>query len=277
MAFKRAERRNAKLRLALTGTAGAGKTYSALLLAKEFGTRIAVMDSERGSASLYADLVPFDVEELEEKNIQEYLEKIKDAAQAGYEVLIIDSFSHSWQSTLEVVTRMGGWVQAGKHISPLVQKLIDAILSYPGHVIATLRSKPEHVIEKDEKTGKTIVRKVGLGTVARDGTDYEFGVIIDLTPAGGLEVSKSRCPALSGQMFTREDIPKIGGILRDWLNSGAPALAENPARLELAEKIRAAGSVEELKALLPEIQKLPPEDMAKIRPVYVGRKAEVPE
>lgn len=271
MSFKRAERRNAKLRLALSGTAGAGKTYSALLLAKEFGSRIAVMDSERGSASLYADLVPFDVCELEEKNVQEYIEKITEAGQAGYEVLVIDSYSHSWIAALETVDKMGGskFSNGWKAVSPLVQKLVDAILAYPGHVIATMRSKADYAIET--VNGKAIPKKLGMATVARDGTDYEFSVMLDLDVSGGVNVSKTRCSALAGGVFTREDIPKIARTLKAWLSEGAPV----PMREQLIERIKAAPTLESLAALTEQIKLLSEEDRAAVKGPYLERKTKL--
>lgn len=269
MTFKPAQRKNAKLRLALSGTAGAGKTYSALLIAKEFGSRIAVMDSERGSASLYADLVPFDVCELEEKNLQEYLAKIREAAAAGYEVLVIDSYSHSWVGALEAIDRAGGWTKGGKTISPLVAKLVDAILSYPGHVIATMRSKADFAIEVVD--GRARMKKMGMATVAREGTDFEFSVMLELNTDGGLTVSKSRCPALIGGVYSREDVTKIARTLKAWLGEGA---ALTP-REELAQRIKFAQSPEDLTALIPQLKTLPPEDLATLKSTYAARKAEL--
>lgn len=273
MSFSKATKKNAKLRLALSGTAGAGKTYSALQIAQSLGGRIAVMDSERGSASLYADLFDFDVCELEEKNPQEYLEKIREAAAEGYEVLVIDSFSHSWVGALETIDKMGGWVKGGKHVSPLVAKIIDSILSYPGHVIATMRSKSEHVIEKDERTGKTTIRKVGLAPVARDGTEYEFSVLLDLSTDGTFRVSKSRCSALPVESVHMRDTDtvKVAETLKEWLNSG-----EKRTPLDLVlEKIRFCTSKEQLAALVPEIAKLSDTDRADCRAPYMRRKAEI--
>ena len=267
-----ATRKNARLRLAISGTAGAGKTYSVLLLAKEFGSKIGVMDSERGSASKYAGaagIPPFFVEELEEKNVQEYLTKIKEAAEAGIDALVIDSYSHSWLCALEAVDKMGGskFSNGWKVVSPLVSKLVDAVLSYPGHVIATMRSKADYVVETDAKTGKSVPRKVGLATVARDGTDYEFDVMIDLTPEGGLSISKTRCSALNGQTYSREDVPKIGKTLKAWLSEGAPLTAVDAMK----ERIRSASS-EQLAALVDEIKALPAEDRAKLKDAYAARK-----
>lgn len=264
--FKRAERKNAKLRLAISGTAGAGKTYSALVMAKEFGKKIAVLDSERGSASLYSHLVEFDVCELEGKTLQEYIETIKAAANEGYEVLVIDSYSHSWIGALEAVDKMGGWVRGGKAVSPLVAKLVDTILSYPGHVIATMRSKVDFSIETVD--GKARIKKLGMATVARDGTDYEFSVMLEVTTEGGLTVSKSRCSAIAGGIYSREDVVKIARQLRDWLGEGAP-VSERDA---LAEKIRFAASEDDLAALLPALKALPAEDAAALRAVYVMKK-----
>lgn len=271
--FKKAERKNAKLRLALSGTAGAGKTYSALLIAKEFGTKIAVMDSERGSASLYADLVEFDVCELEERNVQTYLDAIQNAAAAGYDTLVIDSYSHSWIGALETVDKMGGskFSNGWKVVSPLVTKLVDSILSYPGHVIATMRSKADYAIEM--QNGKAIPRKLGLATVARDGTDYEFSVMLDLTTEGSVTVSKTRCSALAGGIYSREDIPKIAQTIKTWLGSGAPV----SARDAFADRIRFANSNEALTALVPELQQLSAEDRAALKPVFLARKQEFAE
>lgn len=278
MAFQTlATRKNARLRLAISGTAGAGKTYSALLMAKEFGSRIGVMDSERGSASKYAGapgIPPFFVEHLEEKNLQEYTAKIKEAAEAGIDVLVIDSYSHSWLGALDAVDKMsngGSKFSAGwKVVSPMVSKLVDTILAYPGHVIATMRSKADYVIEQNER-GKSVPRKVGLATVARDGTDYEFDVMIDLTPEGGLTISKTRCAALSGQVFTRDDVPKVAKILSAWLNEGAQESAVD----SINRRLRFAQTIDAVRALGPEIKALTADERLAVLPVYKARVAEL--
>ena len=96
--FKKAERKRAKLRLALSGPSGSGKTYGALQIAKGLGGKIAVLDTERGSASLYSDTVDFDVVELGPPYEPErFIEVMDAAAKAGYEVLIIDSITHEWK------------------------------------------------------------------------------------------------------------------------------------------------------------------------------------
>lgn len=272
MSFQKATKKNAKLRLALSGTAGAGKTYSALQIAQHFGSKIAVMDSERGSASLYADVFDFDVCELEEKNLQEYLEKIREAADAGYEVLVIDSFSHSWIAALETVDKMGGskFSNGWKVVSPMVTKLTDAILSYPGHVIATMRSKSEYAVET--VNGKAIPKKIGMATVSRDGTDYEFGVMLDLTVEGSVSVGKSRCRAVPvGHVYTRDQIPRIAADLKKWLSEGA---AVSPVDA-LKERLRFAQTPEQLAALVPEIGACSAAEKAELRGPYMAKKREI--
>jgi hypothetical protein len=275
--FKRAERKNVRIRLAVSGTSGSGKTYSSLLLAKEFGQKIAVLDSERGSASLYAELPgipPFDVCELDEHVIQTYLEKIAEAAANGYDVLVIDSFSHSWMATLEVVTQMGGWARAGKAISPLTEKLVNVVLNYPGHVIATFRSKTEYALEQNDK-GKTGMRKIGLAPVARPDTEYEFTAWLEFDREGVISVSKSRCgehlPV--GKIYRREDLARVAASLKAWMAAGAPVTPRDA----VMEKIRFAGSDDALKALAPEIAALSVEDRKFLKSLYDVKKAQFAE
>lgn len=277
MSFRPASRKNARLRLALSGPSGSGKTLTALLLAKEMGSKIGVLDSERGSSELYSNRVKFDVACLEEHAIQTYLEKIADAAAAGYDVLVIDSYSHSWMGkggALEAVDQGGGWTRAGKTITPLMQRLVDAILTYPGHVIVTMRSKMEHAIEKDA-AGKVQVRKVGMAAQVRDGTEYEFGFVLDLNREGGVEVSKTRCEGRVfhvGESFARADLTTTRvAKLKAWLADGE---IETP-REALANKIRFAKSDADLQALIPELKTLSDEDRAALLPVYTTRVQEL--
>jgi hypothetical protein len=274
-----ATRKNARLRLALSGTAGAGKSYSALLIAAHFGQKIGVMDSERGSSQKYAGapgIPPFYPEDLQDKTVQEYIEKIDEAATAGVDVLIIDSYSHSWIGALETVDKMGGnkFSNGWKVVSPLVSKLVDKILSFPGHVICTLRSKAEFAVE--QVNGKAIPRKLGMATVARDGTDYEFDVMLDLTPEGTISVSKTRCSALAGAVFTRDDTQKIAKTLKAWLSEGAPV----SARDAMAERIRFAADAAALDVVKKDIaakvqsQELSMDDRQALLPIYTARLAE---
>lgn len=277
MAFKRAERKNAKLRLAISGVSGSGKTYSALLFAKEFGSKIAVLDSESGSAELYADLVPFDVENLEDRSVQEYLNKVAEAAEQGYEVLVIDSYSHSWMSALDAIDRSGGWAKGGKTVSPMLQRLVAAILAYPGHVIATMRAKTDYEVEKNDAGKITGMKKLGVGPVARADTEYEFTIWLDVTREGALTVSKTRCSALSGIYNRDTDIPKIAKVVKDWLNEGA---APN-ARQNLLEQLKFVQSEEALAKLTERVRvakaagRITKEDLLAVKPAWDAKRAEL--
>jgi hypothetical protein len=233
MAFQKAEKKKAKLKLALAGATGSGKTFSALLLARKLAGptgRIALIDSERGSAELYADRFQFDTDNLIDHAIPTYRASIRAAAAAGYDVLIIDSASHEWMGkggALETVDRLGGnnkFTNGWSQVTPMHTTFLDDLLSYPGHVIVTLRKKMEYDLEKDSH-GKVVPKKVGLAPVQREGFEYEMSVVLDMEVGGQLTVSKTRCSALEDIKATlrREDIEKIGDILLKWLNDGADA------------------------------------------------------
>ena len=221
--FKKAERKQAKLRLALAGPSGSGKTYSALLLAQGLGGRIAVIDTEHGSASLYADLVDFDAMELHAPYSPErYIEAIVAAEQAGYDTLIIDSYSHEWTGSggcleqNETVAHQkfrGNTWAAWNETTPRHRKLTDKILTSSMHIICTMRSKTETV----QGEGKKIL-KLGMKSEQRDGTDYEFTVVLDLTHDGHTATaSKDRTKLFDQPELISED---TGKRLLNWLNSG---------------------------------------------------------
>lgn len=100
--FKKATKSQIKIRLALSGASGSGKTFSALAIAQHLGDNIALIDTEHGSASRYADRFTFDTCELNDHHPAKYIEAIKAAESASYEVIIIDSLSHAWFSELEL-------------------------------------------------------------------------------------------------------------------------------------------------------------------------------
>lgn len=233
MQFKRATKEQAKLRLALIGLAGSGKTYSALSVATHLvpGGKIAVIDTERGSASLYADRFTFDVLDLERHGPEDYCDAIEAAEQAGYDVIVIDSLSHAWagkDGALEQVDKIAkregkqNNFTAWRDVTPKHNRLVDTMLSCKSHLIATIRSKMEYVLEKDEKTGKSAPRKVGLAPIQRDGLDYEFTVVGDMNLNHELIVSKSRCSAIGVGDIIDKPGEKMARTLREWLSSGAP-------------------------------------------------------
>ena len=224
--FKKAERKKAKLRLALSGTSGSGKTYGALQIAKGIGGKVAVLDTERGSASLYANMMDFDVVELGPPYEPERFVDVMDAAaKAGYDILIIDSITHEWKGDggiLEIVDNIGrakfrgnsyaAWNEGDKRH----RRFIDAMLHSPLHVIVTMRSKAVYV--EGERNGKKTIEKQGAAPEQRDGIEYEFTAVLDLTVDGNLAVkSKDRTMLFNDPFRISEE---TGRKLREWLESG---------------------------------------------------------
>lgn len=232
--FQKAVKERAKLRIAIDGPAGAGKTYTALVLAtmiaKNEGGRIAFLDTERGSASLYADKFDFDVIELNDYNPSNYTDVIHMAEKSGdYKVIVLDSLSHAWEGeggALDMVDRASKQMQSAnrfvgwKDVTPLQREMVDAMLMSPLHVIATMRSKMEYVLEKDEKTGKSTVRKVGLAPIQRQGMEFEFTLFADMDTSHNFIVSKTRIESLDGWVKLKPDSDDFQ-VIMDWLKTGA--------------------------------------------------------
>ena len=225
MAFKPATRKKLKARIALCGPPKSGKTLTALKLARHFarGGRIGVIDSEHESASLYCDQVPFDSDDIRDYSVENYISKIDDAAREGFPVLIIDSLSHAWEDLLDFVnTKTSGsksqnsFTEGWKHGTPLQNKLIEAILSFPGHVIVTLRTKMAYEIE--ERNGMKVPVRVGTKPIQRSGIEYEFTIIGDMRE-GTMTVTGTRCSAIAGGVYYHPG-EELAGIILDWLENG---------------------------------------------------------
>lgn len=231
MQFQRATRRKSYIKIALTGASGAGKTYSALKLAQGLGGRIAVVDTENGSASLYADLGDYDTLELTAPfTTERYQEAIQAAADAGYQVLIIDSLTHAWAgeggllAQKEMLDARGG-SNTFTNWAPITRKheaFKAAILQAPLHVIATMRSKTEYVVET-QGGSKNTPRKVGTAPIQRDGMEYEFTLVFDLGADHAALPSKDRTSLFAG--FHAPLTPAEGRKIAAWLESGAEPLA----------------------------------------------------
>jgi AAA domain len=226
--FRRAVKHGANLRFAVCGPSGSGKTYTLLTLASELGGPIALLDTEHGSASKYADIFEFDVLELDSYDPLRLIELIDDAVEHQYRVLCIDSLSHFWigkDGELEKVDRAVRRMQtpnsfaAWKQVTPIHNALIDKIISAPLHVLVSMRSKTEWILDRDDR-GKTVPRKVGLAPVMRDGIEYEFDVCGEMDQENTLQVTKSRCPKLSGGVFPKPG-RELADVLKDWLGTGA--------------------------------------------------------
>lgn len=235
--FQKAVKYGALLRLALIGTSGSGKTYSALAIATGLGLPIAFIDTERGSARKYADLFDFDVLELDSFSVDNFIAAINAAEKGGYRVLVIDSLSHAWSGKdgiLEFVDMetaksraKNAYTSGWRAATPKHNQLVDAILGCKMHVIACMRSKSEYVME--EVNGKKVPRKVGLQPVQREGMEYEFDVLGDLDQDHNLVISKSRCAAIDNMLFPKPGA-EFAAILNEWLGGAeAPAPVAKPS------------------------------------------------
>lgn len=242
MGFQRASKAKAKLRLALIAPANGGKTMTALKAATYFakGGDIAVIDTEEGSASLYADQFAFDVMNLDEhhRTPEDYVRAIHEAH--GYDVLVIDSATHEWQACLEEVDRLksrgGNQFTVWKDVTPKHQRFLNAILSFPGHVIVTMRAKTAYVMDEDSR-GKQKPRKVGLAPVMREGVDYEFTVVGEMSPDRQiLEVTKTRCSAIAGKTYEQPGT-KDGNRLFEELDAWLRAGVDRPADATVADLV----------------------------------------
>ena len=227
MEFRKAEKRKAKLRLAITGAAGSGKTYGALLIAKGLGGKIVLLDTENGSGDLYAGICDYDVGAISAPyTVDKYIDGIRQAEKLGYDIIIIDSLSHAWagegglldmQGKITDNSKSGNSYVAWRQVTPLHNKLIETMLNSSCHIIATMRSKTEYIQTEDDY-GKKKIQKVGLAPVQREGMDYEFGTVFDLNASHFASISKDRTSLFDGQVFKLS--PEIGEILKTWLETG---------------------------------------------------------
>ncbi|QXO12866.1 AAA-ATPase [Mycobacterium phage Latretium] len=255
LSFKPATREASYARIALSGPSGSGKTYTALALGTALADKVAVIDTERGSASKYVGLNgwQFDTVQPDSFSPLSLVELLGLAAGGEYGCVIVDSLSHYWMGVdgmLEQADRhavRGNTFAGWKEVRPDERRMIDALVSYPGHVIVTMRSKTEYVIEENER-GKKTPRKVGMKPEQRDGIEYEFDVVGDLDHDNTLTVVKSRIHTLAKAVVPMPG-EEFAHQIRDWLSDGARI----PTVAEYRKQALAASTREELKALYDEV------------------------
>ena len=229
--FTKATKEAAKLRAAIFGPSGAGKTFTSLRLATGIGGRVALIDSERRTASKYADRFDFDVCDLGsgQHSVSSYVQAIRAAGEAGYGVLIIDSLTHAWQELLVEIDAIakakyrGNTWSAWSDGTPKQRALVDAILDFPGHVIATMRSKTEWTTESGNG-GKTAPKRIGLTPEQGKGIEYEFDMLFELSVEHILTVLKDRSGKFQDQIIQDPD-EALGRQMAAWLDEGAPPMS----------------------------------------------------
>ncbi|MER6488756.1 ATP-binding protein [Streptomyces virginiae] len=232
-AFRPASKAGRKARLSIQGMSGSGKTWTGLSIAHGLseGRKFAVIDTESGAASLYAGIggIQFDAVCMDRYDPRDLVRILDSAAQAGYPTVFVDSLSHFWKGTdgtlaqvEKASSRYGGNKFAGwKDGTPIQNDMVAAILAYPGHIVASMRSYTEWVLDG----GKP--QRVGMRPEQRKGIEYEFDVAVAMDLDNQLEVLKSRCPDLNRAVIKRPNGARdIAGPLLAWLNANPEPAAQ---------------------------------------------------
>jgi hypothetical protein len=225
-----AVRTGQKARVALIGPSGAGKTWTALTVAGEFGKKILLIDTEEGSGALYADKFAYDhLNWLPPYDPRDLTSTLETAGQ-NYDVVIVDSLSHFWDDEgglLDIVDSVAARSSsknsfaAWKEGTPIQKDMVRSFLRCGAHVIVTMRAKTEYVLEQDER-GKTAPKRVGLAPVQRAGLEYEFTVIGLLELNHQLIIDKSRCDLVADKRYLKGKSAEFGKALAGWLAGAAP-------------------------------------------------------
>ena len=226
--FEEATKEQAKARIGIIGPPGCGKTYTALLLATLLGKNVAVIDTEHGSASKYADKFKFKRLNLTDFHPNNYVQAIKAAEAAGFDVLVIDSASHEWNGhngCLELVDQAskrykGNSYVAWGDVTPMHTEFIETMLASNMHIIATFRSKIEYL--QTESGGKKEIRKVGMAPITREGAEYELDIVGEMDLDHNFVITKSRCEALANRVVHNPGKDLADAIMA-WLSDGEQA------------------------------------------------------
>lgn len=269
MELRKSERKRAKIKMALQGSAGSGKTMSSLLLAKGLTngdlTKVAIIDTENKSADLYAHLGDYNVLSMEEPfSPEKYMEAIEICIKAGMEVIIIDSISHCWDYLLEVHSNMpGNSFTNWSKITPRQNAFVNKILQSDAHIIATMRVKQDYVL--NQKDGKYIPEKVGLKAIQRNDLDYEFTVVFDLDIKHSATASKDRTNLFSGKPEFLINTA-TGRKIQQWCEQG-----KGQNNSDIAKEIEACKTLDELRVVYNNYAGL----QEQIKPLVIKKQREI--
>ena len=269
MNLQQAERKQAKIKLGLQSPSGAGKTYSALLLA--YGlinnwSKVAVIDTENHSSDLYAHLGNYQVLVLEQPFTPErYIEAIDVCEKAGMQVIIIDSISQEWEGVGGILdihgAMIGNTFTNWNKVTPRHSSFVQKMLQSKCHILATIRSKQDYVLS--EKNGKMVPEKVGLKGVTREGLDYEFTLVFELDIKHNATATKDR----TGLFMDKPSFlitPATGKTIADWCNMGK-------SLQDIQTDIQQANTVDQLRDIL----KSYPHYRSEIELLCIHRKKEI--
>jgi hypothetical protein len=270
MQLQQTQRHNVKLRLGISGASGFGKTYSALQLAygmTQDWSKIAVIDTENSSASLYSDLGNFNVLNLSTPfSPERYIEAIAICEKAHMEVIIIDSITHEWQGEggcLQIHEQLGGRFQDWARVKPRHQQFIDKILQSKCHIITSTRRKTDYSLDVGSN-GKSKVVKHGTKEITSEGFEYELSVNFELINENHFcKVSKDRTNLFQGKpefIITSG----VGKKLKVWCNQGV-------SLDDVKKEIQATTTIEGLRHLYKKYNSL----KQQIKPLIISRKSEI--
>ena len=252
--FVPAEKSQLKARILISGAAGSGKTIAALELASALGNRVAVIDTENGSAALYSDKYKFEMLNLQPPYPPEdFVQAIKTAENSGFDVIVIDGITPEWSGSggcLDLHTKLGGRFQDWAKVTPRHRSFIQKILECSTHIICTCRSKQGYAMDEQSKK----VTKLGMAPEQRDGLDYEMTLVFNIVNQTHLaEATKDRTGLFDGKQFL---ISKNTGLeILEWLNSGTPAKSPVPTITDVRNLLISAGvkSVPDFKKVMVQV------------------------
>lgn len=263
--FQKAVKYVSRLHLALVGIAGSGKTYTAIktacAIAKSIGGRVAVIDTNRGKARMYADEFDFDVLELDTFAPEAYVRAVRDAERDGYQVVVVDGLSQAWMGKGGILEQLDAIVQrtkatdtgpAWRELTPRHNAMIDALLASDVHLIVTLRSESEWIHDKRED-GRHITKRIGTTPIQRKNLDYEFDVVGELDDTHTLLITKSLNPVLVDAVIPRPG-EELAWALVEWLGDGEVLI--EPDLETLRSDMDAAEDEAALRALAPTLKRL---------------------
>ena len=258
--FETVTRKKAKLRMALTGVSGAGKTLGALYIAYGISgdwNKVALIDTEHERGRFYADRADLGTGGFLYQSFappyspERYQQLVSGGAQAvGPDgVVIVDSFSHAWSNeggVLDIKDRIASqsgknnytaWNEAGK----VQNGLVNSLLSADCHVIVTMRSKMDYILSENDH-GKPQPVKVGLAPVQRDDVEYEFDIVLDIARSHMATPSKDTTFLDKyGAVIT----PDLGRQLKAWLDEG-----KEPPRCAECGKIITRGKTQTVQEII---------------------------
>ena len=272
MQLRKSERKQAKIKLALQGSAGSGKSLSALLLAQGLTNnnldKVAVIDTENGSADIYSHVGNYNVLILQPPFTPEKLiEAIEVCEKAEMEVIILDSISQVWEELLDYHSKLPGNSFANwSKVTPRQKAFINKILQADAHVIATMRSKQDYVLQ--QKDGKYMPEKVGLKAVQRDDVSYEFTIVFDIDIKHFSLASKDR----TGLFIDKPEFvinASTGKKILEWCENGTAI--EQEILATIAKEIIACTTI----SGLHHIYKKYPDYQAKIKDTILLRKTAI--